>query len=224
MATAPIPTQGPQGMTYNTLVDDIKRYVERGDALDQNTVVEIPRIINNAERDIAEELKVLGYLAPYTATMKIEEPRIAKPENWRSTVSVNFGTGDNNARRKTLRARSYEYMRAIYPDNTQLGEPVYITDYDFKHWLVLPAPNQAYPFEAIVWRLPPLLSPANQTNWLTDLQPNLLLYTSLKGLEAFLKNDARVMMWKGFADERKAVVTGTDKQKMVDRAQMRSTP
>lgn len=224
MAVAPTPTQGPQGMTFNTLVDDIQRYVERGDVLDESVRVEIPRIINNTERDIAEELKVLGYVAPYTSKMNVQEPRIAKPQNWRSTVSLNFGTGLNNAKRKTLRLRSYEYIRAIYPDNTQLGEPVYVADYDYQHWLVLPAPNQAYPFEAIIWQLPALLSPANQQNWLTDLQPNLLLYSCLKNLEAFLKNDTRVMVWKGFADERKAVLTGTDKLKLVDRAQMRSTP
>lgn len=224
MAVAPTPTQGPQGMTFNTLVDDIQRYVERGDVLDDSVRTEIPRIINNTERDLAEEFKVLGYTGAYNSKMKVQEPRIAKPQNWRSTVSVNFGTGDLNAKRKTLRMRSYEYMRAVYPDNTQLGEPVYITDYDYKHWLVLPAPNQAYPFEAIIWQLPPLLSQANQTNWLTELQPNLLLYTSLMNLEAFLKNDSRVMVWKGFSDERKQVMNGTDKKRLVDRAQMRSTP
>lgn len=224
MAVAPTPTQGPQGMTFNTLVDDIQRYVERGDVLDDSVRTEIPRIINNTERDLAEELKILGYVAPYTSKMKPQEPRIAKPQNWRSTVSVNFGTGPNNARRKTLRLRSYEYIRAIYPDDTQLGEPAYITDYDYKHWLVLPAPNMAYPFEAVIWQLPALLSLANQQNWLTELQPNLLLYSCLKNLEAFLKNDARVMTWKGFADERKGVLGAADRQKLTDRAQMRSAP
>lgn len=218
----PVPTQGPAGMTYDSLVQDMHRYAERGDLLDEAVRVQIPSIINNAERDLAERFKILGYLEPYSSKMKTGEPRMPKPQNWRSTVSINFGTGPNNTRSKDLRLRSYEYIRAVFPDRGMLGEPVYVADYNYQHWLVLPAPNMDYPFEAIIWRLPNLLSQANQTNWLTDLQPNLLLYSAMKGLEAYLRNDARVAMWKGFADELTTIVTTADRMKMTDRAQQRS--
>jgi hypothetical protein len=62
----------------------------------------------------------------------------------------------------------------MYPDDSQLGEPKLYADYDVDHWLIKPSPND-YPFEALVWRLPDLLSPSNQTNYLTDYAPNLLL-------------------------------------------------
>lgn len=211
-------------MTWLSLTDDLRRYMERGGTLDKDVEVEIPRVINRAELDLADRFDILGYMAPYNSKMKRQEPRIAKPQNWRKTVSINFGTGDSGEKTKVLRLRSYEFIRTVYNDRTQLGEPEYYADYDYKHWLVGPAPNIAFPFEAVVWRLPPLLSQANQTNWLTENQPNLLLYTALQGLEAFLKNVERASMWKAFADERFGLVTNTDKKRMSDRAQQRSSP
>jgi hypothetical protein len=214
---------GPTGMTFTSLVDDLRRYAERGGQLDEAVEVQIPRIINNSERDLADRLKIQGYLAPYTSRMKIGQPRVAKPSNWRSTVSINFGTGVDQRRRKTLRARSYEYVRAIYPDDSQLGEPALYADYNEGHWLFKPSPNDKYPFEAMVWRLPDLLSPSNETNYLTELAPNLLLYTSMMGLAAYLKDMAAVSIWKGMADERFGNIDSQDKKRIVDRAQVRST-
>src|SRR5215510_584244 len=123
--------------TYDSLVADLRRYVERGGLNDDAVNVEIPRAINRGERDLADQFEILGYIGAYTSKMNINEPRIAKPENWRKTVSVNFGTGPIGERRKTLRLRSYEYIRAVCPSNTAMGEPIYIADYDYKHWLTL---------------------------------------------------------------------------------------
>src|SRR5215468_338880 len=171
---------GPTGMTFFSLEDDLRSYAERGGLYDDAVEIQIPRIINNTERDLADRLKIQGYLSPYTSKMKTGEPRIAKPGNWRSTVSINFGTGPQQLTRKNLRARSYEYLRANWPDNDQIDEPWGYADYGEKHWLFLPSPNMDYPFEANVWRLPDLLSSSNETNYLTELAPNLLLYTSLQ--------------------------------------------
>lgn len=213
---------GPTSMTFNSLVDDMQRYIERGGPADPDIAIEIPRVINNSERDLADRLKILGYLAPYTATMEVNQPVIAKPANYRSTVSVNFGTGVDGSNRKTLRLRSYEYVRAVYVSNTQLGEPRYVADYDLMHWLVKPNPNLAYPFEAMVWRLPDLLSPSNQTNYLTEFAPNLLLYTALAGIAVVLKDQVAFSLYKALADERFSGIDTEDKKRMADRAQVRS--
>lgn len=214
---------GPTGMTFGSLVDDLKRYAERGGVLDEDVAIQIPRIINNTERDLADEMKILGYLDSYVSKMKIGQPRISKPGNWRSTVSINFGTGVDMRRRKSLRLRSYEYVRALYPDDSQLGEPEFVADYTNKIWLVKPSPNNEFPFEAMIWKLPDLLSESNKANYLTEMVPNLLLYRSLQGLAIYLKDPASAGLWKGFADERKAAVTEQDFKRMTDRAQVRST-
>jgi hypothetical protein len=223
MSISTVPTTGPTGTTFSSLETDLRSYAERGGSLDADVEAQIPRVINNTERDLADRLKIQGYLAPYASKMKIGQPRISKPSNWRSTVSINFGTGPTLSRRKSLRGRSYEYVRAIYAENGQLGEPALYADYDEKHWLFLPGPNMAYPFEAMVWRLPDMLSPSNQTNYLTELAPTLLLYTCLQALCAFLKDPANSTMWKSFADERFTNITGQDLKRMTDRAQVRST-
>src|SRR5215471_8448688 len=214
---------GPTGMNFSSLEDDLRSYAERGGLYDDAVENQIPRVINNTERDLADRLKIQGYLAPYESQMKTGEPRIAKPGNWRSTVSINFGSGPQMLRRKSLRNRSYEYLRALWPDNTILDEPWGYTDYDEKRWLFLPSPNMDYPFESMVWRLPDLLSESNKTNYLTELAPNLLLYTSLEGLAIFLKDPAAANYWKSRADERFGNVTQQDQSRIVDRAQQRRT-
>src|SRR5262245_7636429 len=215
--------QGPTGMTYNTLIAQLRRYVERGGDLDEAVEAELPVLVNNVERDLAVRFKIQGYLAPYISRMQTSEPRIAKPQNWRSTVSINYGAGPNFDRTTTLRARSYEYIRAIYPQRESHGPPRFYADYDKDHWLVLPVPNLDYPFEAMVWRLLPLLAPSNQTNFLTDEVPNLLLYTCLQGLEAYLKHDNRVALWGQLSDQRFSSMVEQDTKKMIDRSQMRTT-
>jgi len=214
---------GPTGMTYNSLVEDIKRYLERGDAEDEAVVIQIPRVINNTERQLAMQLKIQGYIGTYTSEMQQENPILAKPENWRSTVSVNFGAGVDSNRRVTLRLRALEYLRALYPNQLDLGIPQFIADYDLDHWWLAPTPARSYPFEAQIYMLPPLLSPSNQTNYLTQYVPNLILFASLANMEAFLKNDSRIAMWAAQAKENFDGVNQEDLRRMVDRGQARST-
>ena len=51
-------------MTFATLKQDVQRYLERGATLASDPVVfeQIPRLINLAERRIARELKIQGFI------------------------------------------------------------------------------------------------------------------------------------------------------------------
>jgi len=217
-----MPVGGATAMTYDSLVQDIQDYLERGQANDTTVVRQIPRVINNSERSLADRLKIQGYRDVLVGAMMSQNPTITKPNGWRNTVSINYGTGTSNNTRKILRARSYETMRAYYPDNTAYGEPLFYTDYDFNHWFVAPTPDLAYPFEAIVYRLPDLLSPSNQQNYLTQFTPFLLLYECLTGMEPFLRNDSRMPMWQAMRDEELKNINAEEIQKVVDRALVRS--
>lgn len=217
------PLPGPTGMTYSSLVDDIKRYVERGSEDDEAVIVQIPRIINNTERDLATRLKIQGYQGTYTSTMQAENPVLEKPEGWRSTISLNYGQGVDNNRRKALRLRELGYLQSLYPNELDLGAPEFYADYDLDHWYLVPTPARSYPFQALVYRLPPLLSPSNQTNYLTIHVPNLILFGCLANMEAFLRNDSRVAGWSMQAKEALDAVNAEDLRRMVDRGQLRST-
>lgn len=212
----------PTGMTFDSLVQDLQDYLEVGG--DTNTIVarQMPRIINNAERSLADKFKIQGYQDVLTSAMEAGEPRIAKPDGWRNTVTFSIGTGVSSNVRKTLRIRGYELLRALYPDDTQTDEPAFYADYDFGNWLVGPAPSMAFPFEAIVYRLPDLLSSSNQQNYLTQYVPNALLFQCLVNMEPFLKEDSRLLTWKALLENEFTNIDGQEIRKLVDRAQTRS--
>jgi hypothetical protein len=210
-------------MTFDSLIEDLKDYLERGDLSDETVIRQLPRRVNNTERYLASVLKIQGYLGVYTSTMQAGEPRISKPQTWRSTVSINYGRGVDFNSRFTLRARSYEYMRSIYPSDQSLNAPELYCDYNIDTWLVLPAPADDYPFEANIYQLPALLDSTNQENYLTRYAPDALLYSCLIGMEPFLRNDTRIPVWKDLAAMNLKALDVEDIRRMVDRAQTRST-
>jgi len=218
------PNLGPTGMTFDSLKEDLVSYTQRGGASDIQAVRQFPRIINRSERSIADKMKILG--VQYVLVSKVLEanPVVPKPDGWRNTISINVGLGPENNTRRTLRARSYEYIRALYPNDTKGDAPRFYADYDQNHWLFGPAPDNDYPFEALVWRLPDLLSASNQRNYLTNFYPNLLLYSCLVACEPYLRNDSRMGLWKTMLADEFQGVTAQDMQRTIDRGQTRGPP
>lgn len=210
-------------MTFETLKQDVQRYLERGSTFASDPIVfeQIPRLINLAERRIARELKVQGFIAVVTDTMVPGQSVYQKPDRWRDTVSINVGTGANKASRKTLYTRDYEYCRSYWPDESQTDEPVFYAEYDYDHWLITPTPDEAYPFEVLYYELPPLLDDSIQTNWLTEYAPQLLLYGTLLEATPFLKNDERIATWQQYYDRAAAMLNGEDLAKILDRSAAR---
>ena len=210
-------------MTFTTLQQDVRRYLERGSTYASDPVVfeQIPRLINLAERRIARELKVQGFINVVSGTLQSGVAVYDKPDRWRDTVSINIGTGVNNNTRKVLFARAYEYLLSYWPDRTATELPIFYSDYDYSHWLIAPTPDADYPFEVLYYELPPLLDDAVQTNWLTEYAPQLLLYGALLEATPFLKNDERIPVWQNMYDRAAAMLNGEDLAKILDRASVR---
>lgn len=211
------------GMTFTTLKQDVQRYLERGVTLASDPIVfeQIPRLINLAERRIARELKIQGFINVVTTALAPGQSVVAKPDRWRDTVSFTLGTGAGYEQRTSLYARSYEYARSYWPDATQTGEPVFYADYDYNHWLVVPTPDAAYPLEILYYQLPPLLDEEHETNWLTENAPEILLYGTLLEATPFLKNDERIPVWQNMYDRAAAMLNGEDLAKILDRSAVR---
>lgn len=209
--------------TFTTLQEDARRYLERGASLatDPTVYEQLPRLINLAERRCARELKIQGFINVVTDTMVVGQSVYAKPDRWRDTVSMNVGTGSGFNTRQSLLTRAYEYLRAYWPDDTATDQPLYYADYDYNHWLFAPTPDAAYPFEVIYYELPVLLDDANQTNWLTEQAPELLLYATLLEATPFLKNDDRIPVWQQMYDRAASMLNGEDLAKILDRAAVR---
>jgi len=210
-------------MTFTTLQQDVRRYLERGTSYAADPVVfeQIPRLINLAERRIARELKIQGFINVVTGTLQSGVSVYPKPDRWRDTVSINIGTGNQSNTRKVLFTRAYEYLLSYWPDRTQTEQPIFYSDYDYTHWLIAPTPDADYPFEILYYELPPLLDDTIQTNWLTEYAPQLLLYGTLLEATPFLKNDERMPVWQGMYDRAAAMLNGEDLAKVLDRSSVR---
>ena len=210
--------------TFTTLQEDLRRYLERGFTLESDQIVyeQLPRLINLAERRIARELKVEGLINVMTGTLSPGLAVYPKPDRWRSTVSFNFGTGDQNNEYNQLFPRSYEYVRSYWPDRSQTDVPLFYAEYDYNNWIIAPTPDAAYPFEVLVYQILPLLDDTNQTNWLTEYAPQVLLYASLLEATPFLKNDERVGLWQQMYDRAAQALNGEDLSKILDRSARRT--
>ena len=174
-------------MTYDNLVTDIEKYLERTDTA---TIERIPTFIGLAEQVLAADLKFLGNL---TSTMVLGEAIIDKPARWRKTVSMNVTVG---GQRSPILLRKYEYLREYWPDPADTDVPLFYCDYDYTHWLIAPTPDDDYAYEVLYYERVQPLDSSNQSNWFTQYAPQALLYGSLLQAMPFLKNDERIPMWQ----------------------------
>jgi hypothetical protein len=199
-------------MTYDSLTSTVLQYLERSDP----AVVEaIPTFITLCEFEIAQNIKTLGQMEVVDSVMQIGNPVIPKPARWRKTTSM---TLSNNSVKQPIFVRKLEYLNNYAQEVTETGTPLYYADYDYDHWLVAPTPDKAYPFEALCYtRLEPLSS-SHQTNWLTQNAPNAMLFGTLKQTAPFLKNDARLVVWKSMFDEALAALKTEDTLRIADRS------
>lgn len=214
----------PTAMTFTSLQTDMRRYLERGATTDTEVYLQLPSLINLAERAIATELKFQGFINVVVGTLVAGTSVYEKPDRWRQTVSMNFGTGEENNSRTPLFPRSYEYSRGFWPDSTERELPLFYADYDYQHWLVTPTPDANYPWEIVYYQQPPLLDDTNQTNWLTEYAPNALLYRALLEATPFLKNDERIPTWSAMYGQQMQAINTQDLQKIVDRSATRKEP
>lgn len=203
-------------LTFDSLQSDLRDYLERGTSVDATVFGQLPRLINLAERQLANSLKILGFINIVTDTMTIGQSVIPKPDRWRDTISINFGVGSTQVR-TPLHIRSYEYLRRYWPDEDLTDQPKFYADYGYENWLIAPSADFAYPFEVNYWQLPPLLDSSNQTNWTTDFAPNALLHGSLLQATPFLKNDERVPIWQQIYDRDVAILEQQDVRRIIDR-------
>ena len=97
-------------------VGEVLRAVERAGVFDEMKLAWVnrhylklcapDRLVTLAERRIARELKIQGFLAAVTTTLQAGVSVYEKPDLWRDTISMNYGTGTGNNTRNFLFTRS----------------------------------------------------------------------------------------------------------------------
>ena len=204
-------------MTYSSLLEDVRRYLERGFTAESDQIVyeQLPRLVTLGERRISRELKVQGFIRAVTTALQTGVATYRKPDRWRDTVSM---TVDG----VPIFARSYEYCRSYWPDEAETGAPQFYADYDYNHWLITPTPSADSTLEVMYYEQPRFLGEDFQTNWLTEYAPDLLLYATLLEATPFLKKDERIGTWQQMYDRAAQALNGEDLKKIMDRSAQRT--
>jgi hypothetical protein len=204
-------------MSYSSLLVDLRRYLERGFTEESDPIVfeQLPRLIALAERRIATELKLQGFIRAMNVTLPASVAVLLKPDRWRDTISITVNG-------KPIFTRSYDYLRNYWPDQSQLGDVEFYADYDYQHWLFAPTPAADSALEILYYELPQPLDEENEQNWLTNYAPNLLLYASLLEATPFLKNDERIQTWQAMYDRAAQSMSTQDMQRIIDRVAVRT--
>jgi hypothetical protein len=175
-------------MNYATLTSDLQTYMLR---TDEPYVAKIPDIIEQGIIRIYNNAKDIGFeiteyfnknyvLTEGTYTIK-------KPSNWRETVSLSLVTPTSDL--IYLLPRTLEYCRTYQPNLNAKGIPKYYYDrLDYQIWFISPSANINYGV-IVVYLGVPLFDNINNTNFLTQRYPNLLLYSCLMEASLFLNNE-----------------------------------
>lgn len=206
-------------MTFNSLVSQVSAYLDRTDV---STLEQIPNFIYQAEQRICRESKTIGFESYVTGNLIPGVAVYQKPALWRRWITFNVGTGATNNSHTPVQLRSYEYLIANYPDPTQTGTPLYYSDKGYDNYIVAPTPDIAYPFEIAFLQLPTPITLLNQTNFLTNFAPDVLLYATLVEAIPYLKDDERMALWNAEYEKRMASLNAQDDMRIEDRQSNRN--
>lgn len=209
-------------MTYASLIQQVMDYLNRND---QDTRNQVPNFINQAQQKICRMAKTIGFEQYVTTAFTPSVAVYPKPARWRRNISLTVGSINpgiqpppvNANYRNPVMLRTYDYLSAYWPDRTQTGFPLFYADYGFDNFLVAPTPDQAYPFELCYLEIPVTLSATDQTNWLTNFAPDVLLNGTLLEAIPYIKNDERIPIWEAAYKEGIATLTDQDTRRFTDR-------
>jgi hypothetical protein len=197
---------GAYVMTYDNLVLDVQRYMERDDP---GFVAQIPSLIGLAESAIAAELKSLLQLNVVETTLLENQTVLNKPARWRKTVSV-------KANGRPILLRSQDYI-AQYQSESEADVPKYYADYDYNNWTFAPAPAEDTPVELIYYRLIQPLDTTNPENLFTRECPQAMLFGTLLQAQGYLKALDKLPVWKSYYTDSLTALKKEDSARRIDR-------
>jgi hypothetical protein len=197
---------GAYVMTYDNLVLDVQRYMERDDP---GFVAQIPSLIGLAESAIAAELKSLLQLNVVETTLLENQTVLNKPARWRKTVSV-------KANGRPILLRSQDYI-AQYQSESEADVPKYYADYDYNNWTFAPAPAEDTPVELIYYSLIQPLDTTNQENLFTRECPQAMLFGTLLQAQGYLKALDKLPVWKSYYTDSLTALKKEDSARRIDR-------
>lgn len=202
--------------TYNSLTDDIRNYLERGNPGDTKVFEQIPRFVMMGQLRLTKESKTLITTNIMQNTMTPGNPIIAKPALWRNVESFSLRLPTNYS--QPVYNRHYSFCTYYWPNPALTGVPEYYADADYEHWIVVPTPDLAYPIE-VLCQEPTLISDLVQTNFFTQYAYDVLLHACLLEAYTFLKNAAMVQSEQTLYDRLLQGITFEQDERKSDESQ-----
>ena len=176
--------------TLAQLTSDVQLYTTYDDA---DFVAQIPRFIQNTEEQIFYTVQAPFFRAAQTGTMTLGNPYLTLPNGFlaASSLSIETVTGW-----KFLLNKDVEYIREVYPDATDTGEPFcyaqFDADPDNTTIIIGPTPDAAYPAQLNYFFQPDSLVDSPTGTWLSNNAYRVLLYGALSESSNYLKRVAGI--------------------------------
>lgn len=175
--------------TYSELTAAVEDWLIRPDL----TAV-IPSFVSLAEADISRKLRDWRMEKRSTAILDAQYSDL--PDDWVETLRLQILS--DTSRLELAPQGALADSRAGREDVT--GKPTHYA-HTAGSLELYPTPDQEYTAELVYVAKIPALSDAAPTNWLLSAAPDVYLYGTLLQSAPYLKDDARVGVWKALYEE-----------------------
>ena len=197
------------GLTYTTYLTQIAQMAVV-DVADVNFVAIVPAMIDYAELRIYRDLDLMftstsihGPTIGLTAGNRNLSFPMTLPDNSGTIVVTEqlnlilpVGTSDPDAATATrvqLLPTTKEFLDAVYGSNVvaSRGQPKYFAPFNENLFFVGPVPDQSYKVEVVATYRPNAMAASNQTTFISQYLPDLLIMASMVYISAYQRNFGR---------------------------------
>ena len=224
-------------MNYETLFKTIKGYVEDDfpgttwtDTAGTGTVTltqkeQVDTFIRQAEQRIYNEVQLPALRKSVTGNCTINNKYLSMPSDWLSMYSLAIIRSDLT--QEYLLNKDVEFIRSMFPDPTELGEPTHYAIFDNNTMILGPTPDASYGMEMHYNAYPvSIVDAPSGTTWLGDHFDSALLYGSMMEAYTFMKGESDVItVYKSRYDDALALLKqlgdGKDRQDTYRSGQIR---
>ena len=224
-------------MNYETLFKTIKGYVEDDfpgttwtDTAGTGTVTltqkeQVDTFIRQAEQRIYNEVQLPALRKSVTGNCTINNKYLSMPSDWLSMYSLAIIRSDLT--QEYLLNKDVEFIRSMFPDPTDLGEPTHYAIFDNNTMILGPTPDASYGMEMHYNAYPvSIVDAPSGTTWLGDHFDSALLYGSMMEAYTFMKGESDVItVYKSRYDDALALLKqlgdGKDRQDTYRSGQIR---
>lgn len=171
---------------YTTLSSAVESYLDRSDL---STFT--PNFIESAERLVYRAVRHRGLETEFTATTSSGAVALSGLTNFRNIKWIRTSATGG----QFLEPMSVEALYRAYPDRTVTATFPKFYARDGANLIFGPAAAESVALDGVYYKLLPVLSASNTTNWFTTNAPEVLLYGALMQAEPFMVGDQRVPVW-----------------------------